>query len=280
MHRLFIAVYVTISGVFLGCANQATYPGLNEQEVSFMAFFEHCQALMNAYDPSVADCYAEDAVYTTGAIAKDGSVEHTVITGRDIKAVIHSLIALNRAAGIEETFEKVTITVNEYGNRATIKAHRYDNFTCYLDTTHTFTIEKQPDGRLLFVGGSSESPISSHCLNPRPLPVTEALTFTADLYRQQTIFPQSVSDHLYITGIAATDKRLTVYKRMPEVQFTENSVITLQEVLQQYLNNSTCADERWQQLLAQGAMLMWRIDDSIGQSIAVMVDNSQCVRHE
>lgn len=86
--------------------------------------------LEHAFDPAMADLYADHAVIRNTRRYPTGQVRQIELTGAEYQALIRQTLPLAEARGDRSTYSDVTYTVNEDGS-VTIEAARYSELKDY-----------------------------------------------------------------------------------------------------------------------------------------------------
>lgn len=91
--------------------------------------FERYVALGNAYDPSLADLYADDAFIKNTRTYPTGKVRELTMPAAKYKALIRQAMPLARARGDRSTFSDVRYAAE--GARVRIRASRFSELKQY-----------------------------------------------------------------------------------------------------------------------------------------------------
>lgn len=137
-------------------------PGLDRDARDMLARYI---ALGEAYDPAIAELYADDAVIKTYRRYPFGRERAMEMRGAAWKALIRTAMPWAKAQNDRSEFRETEFEVDE--GRVRIKANRYAFRKCYLDTGYYMIVARQPDGSLRIVEEYSETQPQSDC---RPAP--------------------------------------------------------------------------------------------------------------
>jgi hypothetical protein len=91
--------------------------------------FEHYVALGHAYDPGIADLYADDALIKNTRTYPTGEVRELTMPAAKYKALIRQAMPLARARGDRSTFSDVRYAAE--GSRVRIRASRFSELKRY-----------------------------------------------------------------------------------------------------------------------------------------------------
>ncbi len=130
-----------------------------EDEVE--AFFEAHVKKAAAFDPSIAEDYADDA--TMRLLSEDRTVE---MSGEQLKAQLPTMLEAGKASNDVSTYSKVK--VKEAGDRYRITARRFSEAKCYLDKDYEMVVEER-EGAYRVVEEQMRSVAFSQCEMPREL---------------------------------------------------------------------------------------------------------------
>lgn len=112
-------------------------------------------ALEQAYDPAIADLYADDALIKTRRKAPMGEPRDVVIPASNYKLQLREQIAATKAQGNRNTYSDVTFTVE--GELVRIHASRFSE-TRKLTTPLSLLVGPSPAGKWVIYEELSESP--------------------------------------------------------------------------------------------------------------------------
>lgn len=132
-----------------------------EIEAEARTFFARYIALGEAYDVSLADLYADDAVIHGIRRYPDGRIQTVQLSGEEWKSLIVKVMPLARAQQDRSTYSNIEVSVT--GSRAKISADRYTHRKCYTDTGYFMIIERQDNGNYLIVDEYTETQPQSNC---------------------------------------------------------------------------------------------------------------------
>lgn len=126
------------------------------------AFFERYRALAEAYDPALADLYADEARVSTLRRYPDGQRREVELTGAQWKAMIRQAMPLARAAGDRSVFSAVQVETDGPG-QASIRARREVPHKCYTDTGYALQLARGADGTWRIVAEHMNTQPHSNC---------------------------------------------------------------------------------------------------------------------
>lgn len=107
----------------------ATEPVADERVAKAKEVFERFVALGQAFDPDLADLYADDAVIKNKRTLPTGEVKELSLPATEYRALIRSAMSLANARGDTSTYSEVVYTVEGDGVRIT--ADRFSNLKKY-----------------------------------------------------------------------------------------------------------------------------------------------------
>jgi hypothetical protein len=98
-------------------------------ETAARQLFERYVALGHAYDPSLADLYADDALIRNKRTYPTGEIRELTMPAAKYKALIRSAMPLAKARGDRNTFSDVSYAAE--GDRVRIRASRFSELKKY-----------------------------------------------------------------------------------------------------------------------------------------------------
>ena len=116
--------------------------------------FEQYVALGHAYDPGIADLYADDALIKNTRTYPTGEVRELTIPAPKYKALIRQALPVARARGDRSTFSDVSYAAE--GSRVRIRASRFSELKKYRSPI-TLRVGPSPTGKWLIYEEVSES---------------------------------------------------------------------------------------------------------------------------
>jgi tetratricopeptide (TPR) repeat protein len=122
------------------------------------ALLETYEALGGAYDESIAELYADDAIIEMARLKPSGEMERMRISGIDHKKLVPEIMAGARERGEEHSFSNVQLSVE--GTRVRINCSRRSSVTG-SETPHTMVVGPDANGEWLILEEIIESPPSS-----------------------------------------------------------------------------------------------------------------------
>ena len=93
------------------------------------ALFQQYTSLEAAFDPAIADLYADDALIRNKRTYPDGQVRELTLPATQYKALMRNVMPLAKAKGDRSTYSQVTYA--EEGGGVRIKANRYSRMKHY-----------------------------------------------------------------------------------------------------------------------------------------------------
>lgn len=139
-------------------------PSLDREARDFLARYI---ALGEAFDPAVAELYADDALVKAYRRYPFGLERAMEMSGVAWKELIRTAMPWAKAQNDRSDFRVPEFQVD--GGRVKIKANRYSFRKCYLDTGYYMILARQPDGSLRIVEEYTETQPQSDC---RPAPAS------------------------------------------------------------------------------------------------------------
>jgi hypothetical protein len=116
--------------------------------------FEQYVALGHAYDPSVADLYADDALIKNKRTYPTGEVRDMTMPAANYKTLIRQAMPLAKTRGDRSTYADVRYTSE--GERVRISAARFSELKNYTSPI-TLLVGPSPNGKWLIYEELSES---------------------------------------------------------------------------------------------------------------------------
>lgn len=116
--------------------------------------FEEFVALGRAYDPAVADLYADDAVIMNRRTYQTGEVRDITVPAPKYKALLREVMPIAKAQGDRNTYSDVTFTPQ--GRRVRITATRFSELKQYASPI-SLLVGPGPGGKWVIHEELSES---------------------------------------------------------------------------------------------------------------------------
>lgn len=126
-----------------------------ERLAAAKALFETYVQLGHAFDPAVADLYADNAVIKNTRRYPTGQVREIKLEGAQYKALIRRAMPLAKARGDHSTYSEITYELNDDGTVG-IEASRYSELKDYASPLR-LTVAADDEGRWRIVLELSES---------------------------------------------------------------------------------------------------------------------------
>lgn len=152
--HLFIVISICVIGDI-----GATDPVPTEQEGR--AFVARYLALNDAFDPSVADLYSDNAQIRALRRHPNGSERSIEMRGTGWKQLIRQTMPLAKARNDRGTLEKLRFEKVEEGLK--IRADRYSFMRCYWDRNYFMVIVRENDKVIRVVEEYAETQPQSDC---------------------------------------------------------------------------------------------------------------------
>ncbi|MFP3939740.1 MAG: hypothetical protein ACLF0P_05485 [Thermoanaerobaculia bacterium] len=137
------------------CLSAVAKTESEERLAAAKALFEAYVELEHAFDPAVADLYADDAVIKNKRRYPTGQVRELELVGSQYKALIRQAMPLAKARGDRSTYSNVTYNLNDDGS-VDIKASRYSELKDYTSPLR-LTVAPDDEGRWRIIVEISES---------------------------------------------------------------------------------------------------------------------------
>jgi hypothetical protein len=137
-----------IKKIILFCSTLAitAASGLSLDENSALDFFKKGQERARAFDPAVADMYADSATISTRRVFADGTEKTLSMTGAKYKERLKALLPVARDRGDTSKYSNISVIIE--GSRAKIKATRYSELKNYTDDEYFMVVEETSPGVL------------------------------------------------------------------------------------------------------------------------------------
>ncbi len=133
----------------------------NATEKSAVIFFEKYISLGENFDEAVADLYSDSAKISAYRRYPHGLKRAMELDGSKWKILIEKSMPLGKARGDISKFSNIKITLD--GTKAKIKADRYSELKCYVDSGYYMVIERDKSGNYLIVEEYMETQPQSDC---------------------------------------------------------------------------------------------------------------------
>ena len=140
---------LVLAGVML-----AALASTQASEDAARQLFEQYVALGHAYDPALAELYADDASIKNTRTYPTGEVRELTIPAPKYKALIRQALPVARARGDRSTFSDVSYAAE--GSRVRIRASRFSELKKYRSPI-TLLVGPSPTGKWLIYEEVSES---------------------------------------------------------------------------------------------------------------------------
>lgn len=129
-------------------------PAAAAQPDAAKKLFEQYVALGQAYDPGVADLYADDALIRNKRTYPNGEVRELTMPAPKYKALIRQVMPLAKERGDRSTYSGVTYAPE--GERVRIRASRFSGMRNYTSPV-SLLVGPGPGGRWLIYEERTES---------------------------------------------------------------------------------------------------------------------------
>jgi hypothetical protein len=116
---------VTIFWVLLTSANFASAETIDDAKVLFDRYVQ----LGNAFDPAIADLYADDALIKNTRTYPNGQVRELTMPALQYKMLIRQAMPLAKAKGDTSSYSEVTF--DQEGSGVRVRATRFSNLKKY-----------------------------------------------------------------------------------------------------------------------------------------------------
>lgn len=113
------------------------------QSAAARSIFEKFVVLEQAYDPAVADLYADNAIITNKRVYPFGRVRELTVPADKYKALIKGAMPLAKAKGDYSTYSDLTLT--QEGNAVRIKGTRFSVLKKY-ESPFSMLFQQSADG--------------------------------------------------------------------------------------------------------------------------------------
>lgn len=124
-------------------------------------FFDKFTALGQAFDPAMAELYADAAQIHSVRRYQHGLERDLKMAGDEWKALLREVLPLARKLGDKNNFSNVLITETETG--FTVAAHRYSVRQCYIDENYYLKLVHDAGGKLVIMEEYSETQPQHRC---------------------------------------------------------------------------------------------------------------------
>lgn len=124
-------------------------------------YFARYVALGNAYDPTVADLYSDEASIRAFRRYPHGLERAMELSGVQWKALVRKVMPLAKAQNDRSEYKEPQFEVT--GGKVKISAKRYSVRKCYWDPGYYMVLQKQANGSLAIVEEYSETQPQSDC---------------------------------------------------------------------------------------------------------------------
>jgi len=141
------------AGVVIGMMFTALAWGQSATDAAKQLFDQYV-AFGHAYDPGVADLYADDALIRNKRTYPTGEVREMTVPAAKYKTLIRQVMPLARARGDRSTYSDVSYTAE--GGRVRIKASRFSELKNYTSPL-SLLVGPSPGGKWLIYEELSES---------------------------------------------------------------------------------------------------------------------------
>lgn len=149
------AVVATLMAVL--CISSVAQAQDGERMAAAKDLFEAYVQLQHAFDPAMADLYADDAVIKNKRHYPTGEVRELELKGSQYKALIRQTMPLAKARGDRSTYSDITYDLNDDGS-VDIRASRYSELKDYTSPLR-LTVAPDDEGRWrIFVELSESQP--------------------------------------------------------------------------------------------------------------------------
>lgn len=102
------------------------------------ALFARFIKLRNAFDPSIADLYANSAKITVFEAFSEGNPKPRTYSGAQWKSKLSGMMSKAKAHNDHNKYQEVRY--QDQGRNVEVRAKRYSNGSCYWDRTYTLVV--------------------------------------------------------------------------------------------------------------------------------------------
>ena len=124
-------------------------------------FFDRFVQLSDAFDPAVADLYADSSKIKWLRRYPDGAERVMEMPGSQWRSALTSLMPLAKAKGDRSKYTNVR--VEPAGERLRIRADRYSVLKCYSDKNYYMLVDRSSTGTLYVAEEYFENQPQSNC---------------------------------------------------------------------------------------------------------------------
>lgn len=217
------------------------------------ALFARHNELSQAYDPTVADLFSDDAGFV---VVRDGETLDMSID--QFRAVVVDTMETAEQTGDRSTFKRVK--VKRDGTGFVITARRYSHLKCYTDRDFSMRVEER-DGELRIVRYATSTVGLPQC--PPSEELASALANVAAGVAK--LLPMDLDEETRLERIEVDGASLVYYQRLINVAPEEITEETLNQLLGRAVYEAACRDRTMRPLVDQGATIRYRYgyaDDS------------------
>lgn len=124
-------------------------------------FFKNYMKLGENFDSKVAELYDDSAKIHAYRVYPHGLERSMEFTGAQWKQLVQKAMPLAKAKNDKSTFSEISISTVENGYR--IKANRYSERKCYIDTGYYMILKRENSGELAIYEEYMETKPLSNC---------------------------------------------------------------------------------------------------------------------
>jgi hypothetical protein len=227
------------------------------------AFFARYVELSAAFDPAVADLYADTAVIQSSRRYPSGVERDQEMTGAQWRTLVRTSMPAARQAG--DVSEFTNIELREEGDRVRITASRTSVAKCYTDTTYAMLIAPAATGGFLIVAESLETQPQSDCGRPSPA-LGNILQAMAQSFAGK--LPLTIDEETRFDAISVVDgSKLRYDLTLVNFRRDELDVAAFEAMARESDGARTCAHPQTREALAMGAVVIYTYRDRDGGEV-------------
>ncbi|MEM9255897.1 MAG: hypothetical protein AAGA91_10630 [Pseudomonadota bacterium] len=246
-------------------------PAHSADEAAYRAFFERYAALNEAYDPALADLYANEAVILAARKTSVGSEQIMRLEGRRWKELVAANLEQARQRGDRSEFSDIEVTLQ--GRQATITASRYAVLSCFTDDRYYMIVKTVETGSIEIVEEFVETPSRSQCVIPEQEKVASVLQGTAKVLSGR--LPMMVDEGTRLEAAKAQGNTLTLQYELINHTSEQLDGASLERSLRPLVIKQTCDNPDLRAVLDQGAVVTYRYYGSDRAEILEMSLNAE-----
>lgn len=262
---------------FAACASIGQKQAEDPQQAThqkYLDFFKRYESLSNAFDPTVADMYSDDANLHTLRKLPDGTEQTFKMDGAKWKELVKDTMEISQKRGDKNEFSDITVTLD--GDVAKIKATRYSIIKCFTDNQYYMRVKKQSDGVLRIIEEFAETTLKSSCKTVKEEDLELFLKGVVKVANKQ--FPVMVDAETRVERVSAEGNTMTYHYTLVNYTAKELDAEMFKQNMTPNILKQICANPSLSTILDRGGVIVFQYNGKDQKSVStISIKESDCL---